>query len=245
MIINDSTILGITRNDSRITWSGISKRAEKILDEMAKGLRENLITDDLKLAKQYLAKWKRIDDDLYSKFNAANQVHTQDLQSEESLRQSIKDLRAAGQTYQANNLENMLKAQQLQTEMHYKEWQQYVEPLAEANAYIEILGRQVDDLEIAAGNEKIKISENEAENISRYNEVADKQLDKEEREEIKEQTEIEKEEQKEIEEIEKEFWEESRNEKKIHWGKIAFGLGIIGLGFLLFGGGKSKNEHSK
>lgn len=242
MIINDSTILGLTRSDSRIIWTGISKRAEKILDEMAKGLRENLITDDLNLAKQYLAKWKRIDDDLYSKFNATNQVHTQDLQSEESLRQSIKDLRAAGQTYQANNLENMLKAQQLQTEMHYKEWEQYVEPVAEANAYIEILGRQVDDLEIAAGNEKIKISENEAENQARYNEIADKQIDKEEREEKEKEIAEEKKEQEEIEEIEKEFWEDARNEKKIPWGKIAFGIGLVGLGFLLFGGGKSKKS---
>lgn len=242
MIINDSSILGLTRSDSRITWTGISKRAEKILDEMAKGLRENLITDDLKLAKQYLAKWKRIDDDLYSKFNAANQVHAQDLRSEESLRQSIKDLRAAGQTYQANNLENMLKAQQLQTEMHYKEFQQYVDPVAEANAYIEILGRQVDDLEIAAGNEKIKISENEAENQARYNEIADKQIDKEEREEIEAKTAEEKKEQEEINKIQDEFWEEARNEKKIPWGKIAFGVGLVGLGLLLFSGSKSKKS---
>lgn len=242
MIINDSAILGLTRSDSRITWTGISKRAEKMIDEMAKGLRENLITDDLIVAKQYLAKWKKIADDLYLKFNAANKVHTQDLQSEESLRKSINDLRNAGQTYQANNLENMLKAQQKQTEMHYKEYQQYVEPIAEANAYIEILGRQVDDLEIAAGNEKVKISENEAENQARYNEIADKQIDKEEREELAAKRAEEKKEQEEIEKIQDEFWEEARKEKKIPWGKIAFGVGLVGLGLLLFSGKKSKKS---
>ena len=241
MIVNDSILYG-QLPDVPYVFVGISLEAQKILDEMAKGLRENLITDDLVLAKKYLAKWVKEYNRIRELYEAADKVHNQDLRSEESLTKQIQELRNAGQSAQADKLSYMRDAQKKQTEMHYQELQKYVKPSLEASAYIEILGRQVDDLEIAAGNERVKISENEAENIKRYTTIGNEEIDKEEREAIAEKTAEEKKEQEEINKIQDEFWKEAREESKIPWGKIAFGVGLVGLGLLLFSGKKSKKS---
>lgn len=240
MIISNNSI--ISGNIPIFEQKGLSRRAEKFLDEMAKGLRENIITDDLSEAKKLLAQWRRNYDSIVAEQKKVDAAHNQDLRSESELRKNINDMRNSGNTYLAQQMENYLKAQQIQTESHYQENQRLIEKSLDANAYVEILTLLINDL-----NNAQKIAEGKKEEVKDTKDIdlltddtAKEIIEEEENELRKQENKKIAQQREEIKEIENEFWQDANDD--FNFGKLAFFGGLIVLGIVLIKGNKKSKK---
>lgn len=241
MIISNNSI--ISGNNLIYVQNGLSRRAEKFLDEMAKGLRENIITDDLSEAKKLLAQWRRTYDSIVAEQIKVDTAHNQDLRSESELRKNINDMRRVGNSYLAEQMENYLKAQQIQTESHYQENQRLIEKSLDANAYVEILTLLVNDLNNAkkiAEGKKDEIKDTK--DIDLFRDDTAKKIIEEEENELREQENKKIAQQREeIKEIENGFWQDAKKDD-FNFGKFAFFSGLIVLGIVLIKGNKKSKK---
>lgn len=240
MIISNNSISG---NIPIFKQKGLSRRAEKFLDEMAKGLRENIITDDLSEAKKLLAQWRRNYDSIVAEQMKVDAVHNQDLRSESELRKNINNMRNSGNSYLAQQMENYLKAQQIQTESHYQENQRLIEKSLDANAYVEILKLLINDLTNAQ-----KIAEGKKDEIKNTYDIdllsddtAKEIIEEEEKEQREQENKKIAQQRKETKELENEFWQDAKNDD-FNFGKFAFFGGLIVLGIVLIKGNKKSKK---
>lgn len=232
--------------DTKKTLGNLAQEND-LLDEMARGLRENVITDDLDKAVAYLKKYYYEYERLKALYDDAFKSQGTLLSEYNSLLEYVKQLRYQQKTAEADKYEAMLQNAKNALDRKNNELDKRREEYTTNKLIVFIIGRRIDKL-IGAST---PVSEFDM--LDQYLDYAkngvsgskEKGVEVERKEEEEAAAAAKKKYLEEQEKFNKEYLQTATNEEETNFGKIAALAAALGLGILLFKGSKKKKKSKR